>query len=173
MKGIILLTRVTMNNSPSHYCRRLSLLDLPNEVLLIIIEYLPMIDAFYSLLNMTSRLDQLVLNPIFTRTLNMTCMRLELLPQRIYSFDQRAFATLCRTVLPRIHHPIRQLIVDQFAIDDVFRARDYSELRSLSLVDIDESYALDLLQGKATNSCSSFSQREEQQTIVFLLITSL
>ena len=83
----ILPVGVTMNNSPSDHRRRLNLLDLPNEALLIIIEYLPMIDAFCSFLDITPRLDQLVLNPFAMRTLNMTCLRLELLPQRIYSLD--------------------------------------------------------------------------------------
>jgi hypothetical protein len=148
MKRIIHLTRMTMNLASDH--RRLNLLDLPNEVLLIIVEYLPMIDALYSFVNITERLDQLVLNPTFTRTLNMTCLRLELLFERIYSLDERVLGILCRTVLPRIRHPISRLIVDQFAIDDVFRAREYPELRSLSLMDIDESYALDFFQSKAT-----------------------
>ena len=138
---------------------RLDLLHLPNEVLLIIIEYLPMIDVLYSFVGITERLDQLVLDPISMRTLKLTCLRPELLPERIYSLDERAFATLSRTVLPRIRHPISQLIVDQFATDDVFRAREYPQLHSLSLIDFDESFALDLTQSKAT--LVHFLAREE------------
>ena len=111
-----------------------------------------MIDAMYSFVNITDRLDQLVLNPISTHSLDMTCVRLEQLPARVHSLDQRAVASLCRTVLPRIRGPVHQLIVDQFALDDVLRARYYSELRSLVLVDIDEPDALDILRGKG--SCS-------------------
>ena len=146
-----------MNVASGQY--RLNLLDLPNEILLIIIEYISVIDVLYSLVGITERLDQLVLDPISVRTLKLTCLRLELLPERIYALDERAFATLCRTVLPRIRHPINQLIVDQFAIDDVFRAREYPQLHSLSLLDLDESYALDLIQGKAT--LVHFLAREE------------
>ena len=128
----------------------LNLLALPNEVLLIIIEYLPMIDALYSFVGITQRLDQLVLNPISTSTLNISCLRPELLPDRVYSLDARALATLCRTILPRIHHPINHLIVDHFAIEAVFRAREYSTLHSLSLIDIDRLGAYHLFQGKTT-----------------------
>jgi hypothetical protein len=78
--------------------QQLTLLDWPNEILLMIMKYLAMVDALYSFVGITERLDQLVLNSISTRTLNMTCLRLELLPERIYSLDERALATLCRPV---------------------------------------------------------------------------
>ena len=142
--------RSVMMNIDSSTHHRLNLLDFPNELLLISIEYLPMIDALYSLVGITQRLDQLVLNPISTNTLNITCLRPELLPDRIYSLDERAFATLCRTTLPRIHHQIRHLIVDQFSIESVFHAREYPALYSLSLIDIDHVDALGLFQGKTT-----------------------
>lgn len=129
---------------------RLNLLDLPNELLLISIEYLPMIDALYSFVGITQRLDQLVLNPISTKTLNITCLRPELLPDRIYSLDERTLAKLCRTVLSRIHHQTSHLIVDQFSIESVFHAREYPALFSLSLIDIDHVDALGLFQGKTT-----------------------
>ena len=141
---------VMMMNIEASAQHRLNLLDLPNELLLIIINYLPMIDALYSLVGITQRLDQLVLNPISTNTLNITCLRPELLPDRIYSLDERALATLCRTVLPRIHHQISHLIVDQFSIESVFHATEYSALHSLSLIEIDKVDAFHLFQGKTT-----------------------
>jgi hypothetical protein len=139
-----------MMNIEASAQHRLNLLDLPNELLLIIIKYLPMIDALYSLVGTTQRLDQLVLNPISTNTLNITCLRPELLPDRIYSLDEPVLATLCRTVLPRIHHQISHLIVDQFSIESVFHATEYSALHSLSLIEIDKVDAFHLFQGKTT-----------------------
>ena len=49
---------------------------------------------------------------ISTRTLKMTYLRLELLPERIYSLDERALATLCGNVWPHIRHHSTQLTVD-------------------------------------------------------------
>lgn len=127
-----------------------NLLNLPNEILLIIIEYLPLVDALFSFVGIIERLDQVVLNPTSMRTLKLTCLRLERLPERIFSLDERALAILCRTVLPLIRQSINHMTVDQFAIDDVFCAREYPQLHSLSLVDLDESYAISLTQGKTT-----------------------
>ena len=129
---------------------RLNLLDLPNEVLLIIVEYLPVIDTLYSLVGINQRLDQLLWNPISTNTLNVTCLRPEMWPERVYSLDERALATLCRTVLPRICHQISHLIVDQFSIEAVFRAREYPALHSLSLIDVDQFDAFHLFQSETT-----------------------
>ena len=139
-----------MMNIEADAHRRRSLLDLPNELLLIIMEYLPMIEALYAFVDITQRVDQLVFDFISRHTLDITCLRPELLPERFFSLDEHALATLCRTVLPRIHHPINHLIVDQFSIEAVLRAREYSALRSLTLIDIDEFHALDLFRGKTT-----------------------
>jgi hypothetical protein len=67
--------------------QQLNLLDVPNEILLMIRKYLAMVDALYLFVNTTER-------PISTRTLKMTCLRLELHSEGIYSLDERALATL-------------------------------------------------------------------------------
>ena len=126
----------------------MNLLDLPNEILSIIIEYLSTIDVFYSFVGVTERLDQLVLHPFSTRSVNMTCLRMELLPERIYSLDRRALATLCHDVLPRIRHHITEIFVDAFAIYAVLHAIEYPELCSLSFIDIGDPYVLDFLRRK-------------------------
>jgi hypothetical protein len=132
--------------------QRLTLLDLPNEILLIIKKYLSMADVFSAFGGLTKRLDQLVLDPIGTRTLNMHCLRLDRLPDRIYSIDDRALETICRNVLPRICHHVTELIVDQFTIESVIRASEFPALCSLSLLDIDKTCAFDILQGKLSSS---------------------
>ena len=94
---IIDLIGVKMNISSG---QQLNLLDVPNEILRMIRKYLAMVDALYSFVDTTERL-------ISTRTLKMTCLRLKLLPERIYSRDERALVTLCRNVWPRIRHHTR------------------------------------------------------------------
>lgn len=121
-------------------CQPLSLLDLPNELLLLIMKQLPMVDVLYSLVDVTQRLDQLVLNPVYTRTLDLTCLKVDALPKRIYSTDDHVLETICREVLPRVHHHVAHLIVDQSAVERVFDAADYPELDSLSLRGMDETF---------------------------------
>ena len=128
----------------------LNLLDLPNEVLLIIVKQLNMIDVLYSLVDVTERLDQLVLNPISTRILDMTCVRMELLPDRVYSIDDHVRERICKNVLSRINDQVNELIVDQSSINQVLHTTDYPQLHSLSLIDLDERSFLDFLKGNSS-----------------------
>jgi hypothetical protein len=121
-------------------CWPLNLLDLPNEVLLLIIKQLPMVDVLYSFLGVTHRLGQLLLSSVYTRTLNLTCLKVDTLAKRIYSTDGHAMETIYREVLPRFHQHGAHLIVDQSALERVFHVGDYPELHSLSSRDMDEAY---------------------------------
>lgn len=126
----------------------MNLLDLPNEIFVIIFKYLPTTDVFHSFLGINERLNELVLHPVSTRTVNMRCLKRELLPRRIYSLDRGALDAICRDILPRINHHIKQLAVDQFTIEAVLRAAHYSELRSVSVIGIDDYYPLNFFDGK-------------------------
>ena len=50
----------------------LNILDLPNEILFIIFNKLNMVDVLYSLVDVNQRFDQLVLDPLYIRNLDMT-----------------------------------------------------------------------------------------------------
>lgn len=126
----------------------MNLLDLPNEILWSIVRYMSMIETFHAFVGISERLDQLVLHPISTRTLDMTCLRLALLPERIYSLDRSTLQAICRNVLPRISHHITELIFDQFSIGAVIHAAEYPELRSLSIIDISDPILLDTIARK-------------------------
>jgi hypothetical protein len=125
----------------------LNLLDLPNEILLIIIKQLNMVDVLYSLVDITERLDQLVLNPMYTRILDMTCMKMKLYPNRIYSTDDHVRERICKNVLPRTNHQVEELIIDQPSIKRVLHTTDFPQLHSLLLIDLDETSFFDFLKG--------------------------
>ena len=126
----------------------LSLVQLPNEMIMLIMKQLNMVDVLYSLVNITQRLDQLVLNSNYTRILNLTCLKSELFPNRSYSIDDDVLERICKDVLPRISDEVIELIIDQHSMKCVLRARDYRELVSLSLIDIDETFFSNIGQGK-------------------------
>jgi hypothetical protein len=133
---------------PNSSC--LNLLDLPNEIFLIIMNQLNMADVLYSLVDVTQRFDQLVFNPIFTRVLDITCLKMEFFPDRIYSIDSHILERICQNILPRINHQVNELIIDQHSIERVLHTTDYPQLHSLSLIDIDETYFFNLLRGKSS-----------------------
>lgn len=125
-----------------------SLLDLPNEIFLLILKQLNMVDVLYSFVDVTERLDQLVLNSIYTGTLDMTCLKTEFIPNRVYSIDHHVLERICKDVLPRINDQVNELIIDQHSIKRVLHASDYHQLVSLSLIDIDETFFFDFFESK-------------------------
>ena len=123
----------------------LNLLDLPDEILLIIIKQLIMADILYSLVNVTERLDQLVLNPSYIRILDMTCMKIH--SYDIYLIDDHVCERICQNVLSRINDQVTELIMDQSSIERVLHTIDYPQLHSLALIHIDETSFFDFLEG--------------------------
>ena len=126
----------------------LNLLDLPNEMLLFIMKQLNMVDVLYSLVDVTQRLDQLVLNSSSTRTVDMTCLETGFFPDRVYSINDHVLGRICQDVLPRISDQVHELILDQHSIKRVLHASDYRQLVSLSLIDVDETFFFDFFESK-------------------------
>ncbi len=115
--------------------RDLNVLDLPNEILLLIFSKLNMADALYSLVNVNERFDQLILDPLYTRNLDLTIMTMNPFCDYTFSMDDRVLDRICKDILPRIHHQINHLTVEQQAVEHILHPIKYPQLYSLSLVD--------------------------------------
>ncbi|CAF1493396.1 unnamed protein product, partial [Rotaria sordida] len=108
-----------MNQSNIH------LLDLPNEILLIILKKLDNIDVFYSLFGINNeRLDNLVQEDVFTNTLNFA---------RTSSITDNKLDQFCTYILPQSHHCIKKLVVETISMKRILLAGDYPNLTSLEL----------------------------------------
>ncbi len=129
----------------------LNILDLPNEILFIIFNKLNMADVLYSLVDVTQRFDQLVLDPFYIRNLNMTSMTMKSFFDRIYSIDNQVLDRICKNILHRIYHQINELIVDQYSMERVLHTINYPQLYSLTLMDFPEEVLLNYLTGKLFN----------------------
>jgi hypothetical protein len=127
---------------------QLNILDLPNEIILMILNKLHITDALSSFVNVTQRFDQLVLDPLYTRRLDMTSMTMKSFRDRIYSIDQQVLHRICQDILPRIHHQINELIVEQHSMERVLHTAMYPQLHSLSLIDFQEEVLVKSLAGK-------------------------
>src|SRR5271170_7689337 len=104
-----------------------NLLDLPNEILLIILKKLNNIDVLYSLFGINNeRLDILIQEDVFTSTLNFVTA------SSITDFKLDRF---CISILPQIHHSIKKLILETTAMERVL-AGDYPNLTSLELINV-------------------------------------
>jgi len=107
-----------------------------------------MVDVLYSLVGVHKRLDQLVLDPLYIRNLDMTSMTMKSYNDRIYSIDDQVLSKICKNILPRIHQQVNELIVEQHSMERVLHIVSYSPLYSLSLIDFQSEVLLKYLTGK-------------------------
>jgi hypothetical protein len=126
----------------------LEMLDLPNEILLIIFNKLNMVDVFNSLVNVCERFDQLIFDPFHIRNLDMTSMTMKSIFDRTYSVDDQVLSRICSNILPRIHHQVNELIIEQHSIQRVLHTFNYPQLYSLTLMDFEAERLSKYLTGK-------------------------
>ncbi|CAF1550138.1 unnamed protein product [Rotaria sp. Silwood1] len=107
------------------------LLDLPNEILLIILKKLSNMEVLYSLMDVhDQRLDIIIQEKTFTNTLNFV---LTTLTHDIFSPTDTIVDRFCTTILPRIHHNVKCLIVDSISMERILLVADYPNLTELKL----------------------------------------
>ncbi|CAF5138834.1 unnamed protein product, partial [Rotaria sp. Silwood1] len=105
------------------------LLDLPNEILLLILKNLNNMDVLYSLLNVDNqRLDVIVRENTFTNTLNFI---LTTLTDDIFSFNDSIINRFCTNILPQIHHNVKCLILDSLSMERILGVANYPNLTQL------------------------------------------
>jgi hypothetical protein len=126
---------VIMNRSDIH------LLNLPDEIILIILKKLNNIDVLYSLVDIkNNRLDVLAQDKYFTNTLNLVLS------------DQMIFDRFCIYILPRIHGNIKYLILESLALKSILLAGSYPNLKNLKLFKFGQDIALQFFKGKLFSS---------------------
>ncbi len=115
-----------MNRSSVH------LLDLPDEILLIILKKLNNIDVLYSLLDINNgRLNILAQENTFTNILNFVSID-----------DNSLIDRFCSYILPRIHHNVKCFILDPVRIIPILLATDYPNLTKLIIAHFQQEIAL-------------------------------
>ncbi|CAF5105591.1 unnamed protein product, partial [Rotaria sp. Silwood1] len=113
----------------------ISLLDLPNEILLMIFKKLDNMYVLYSLLLVNNRrLDALIQENNFASILNFilpTSLNHTHTPV-IPSVDQ-----FCTSILGRTNHKVKTLIVGSFSMKDILYAARYPNLTEVKLFNVD------------------------------------
>ena len=138
-----------MNTSHNN---RLNILNLPNEILLIIINKLNMVDVLYSLVDVNERFDHLVLHSSYIHNLNIIDMTtINSCFDGIFIIHNHVLNRICEKILPRIHLQIKELTVDQHSIQRILCIVHYPQLYSLSLVNFREKWLFQYLTGIVLN----------------------
>ena len=112
-------------------------LDLPNEILLLILKKLDNIDVLYSLLGINNqRLDILAQEQIFSTILNFVSTSET--NDDICSISDAMLDRFCLSILPRVHENVKFLTVEGMSMEDILLAGDYPNLTELKLLNFNK-----------------------------------
>ncbi|CAF0903798.1 unnamed protein product [Rotaria sordida] len=87
-----------------------------------------MVDVLYSLVGISKRLDQLLLDPLYIRNLDMISITMKSFNDRIYSLNNEVLLRICKNILPRFHHQVNELIIEQHLMERLLHTINYSQL---------------------------------------------
>lgn len=118
-----------------------------NEILFRTFNKLNMVDVLYSLADVSQRLDQLVFDLGYIRNLAMASIKMKSSFDLIFSINNQVLDRICKNILPRIHHQVNELIVEQNSMERVLYAIHYIQLYWLSLVDFQIGVLIKYLAG--------------------------
>ena len=104
-----------------------SLLDLPDELLLAIFGKLNTVDALVALTTVHQRIDALLHDRLFVRELDFTTTSCA---------DDRSLSVMCHSILPNIRHHVTSLTLDANSVVSVLDDIDFPQLSSLTLRDL-------------------------------------
>ena len=130
---------------------RVNIVDLPNEMLLIIFSKLKTVDVLYSLVDVNERFDQLVFESFHVHSLDAAKMIIKSDEDVSVSIDNRVLTKICEKILPRIHHQLNELTVEQHSMERILLKVNYPQLHSLSLVYFQEEMLFRYLSGMVSN----------------------
>ena len=121
-----------MNRSNVH------LLDLPDEILLMILKKLNNVDVLYSLLDINNgRLNILAQQNTFTNILKFVSID-----------DNSIIDRFCSDILPRIHHNVKCFILYPVIMERILLATDYPNLTELKIFHFQQEIALNYFTSK-------------------------
>ena len=109
-------------------------IDLPDEILLLILTKLDNTDVLYSLSSINNRrLDIIAQENIFTNTLNFVSISTSHTTDEIHSVSNSILDRFQANILPRIHQHIKSLTLTSDSMDCVFAAGIYPNLTELKI----------------------------------------
>jgi hypothetical protein len=109
----------------------INIMDLPDEMLLCIINRLNNIDILYSLVDVNQRFNRLAFNPLYFHDLDFTTV--SMLDPKSHEYSE-LINRICKNLLSRIHHQVNTLTLDHISMEHVLHTFNFPQLHSLTLV---------------------------------------
>jgi hypothetical protein len=130
-----------MNQHSAH------LLDLPNEILFLILKNLDNVDVLYSLLDINNqRLDIIAQEQIFSNILNFVFITQS--TDEISTISDSILDRFCVSILPRVHKNVKSLIIESISMECILRAGIYPNLTELKLFNFNKEIISRYFTGK-------------------------
>ena len=127
-----------------------TLLDLPNELLLLIFKHLTNIDVLYSLLEVDhQQLNIIILDKAFTQSLNFV----NTVNGDLWPINNSILGPFSTNILPKIGFRITSLTLHSKSMEAVLLADDYPNLTKLKLLCVTQNIASRYLTGKTIFYC--------------------
>jgi hypothetical protein len=124
------------------------LLDLPNEILFLILKKVGNVDALYSFWNINNpRLEMIVRKQMFTNILNFVSICQS--TGEISSGSGSILDQLSISILPRIHKNIQSLVVEPVSMERILRVGDYPNFTKLKIYNFNKGIALTYFKSKS------------------------
>ncbi|CAF1415750.1 unnamed protein product [Adineta steineri] len=141
--------------------RTVRLLDLPDEILLIIMNKLGSMNVLYSLLNTNRRLDQMARSINNTKFIDFS---IELSDGQFSSIDNIKLDRFCEKILPEIHHKIVGVTFELAYMERILLAHQYPNLTTIVIVTFSTDILLDYLT-KESAIARLFKEQIKQITV--------
>ena len=123
------------------------LLDLPDEILFLILKKLENVNVLYSLLGTNNqRLEILALEQIFSSILNFVSISQS--TNETSSISDSILDRFCIGIIPRIHKNVKSLIVESISMKRILRAGIYPNLIELKIFNFNKAIVSRYFMGK-------------------------
>ena len=111
---------------------RLTIVDLPDEILVIILKNVNVIDNLSSIVGLSERFDRLIIDPLYIRRVDMIKIMIKNSSyDYISSSDVQILSKFCQNILPRIHHHVEHLTLAPYSIKPILHTvESYPQLHS-------------------------------------------
>jgi len=129
---------MSMNNSI------ISLVDLPDEMLLTIFNKLNNIDVLYSFVGVNQKLDKVACDINFTRAVDLVMISSN---KDVSSRTNAILNRFYMHILPRIHKNVECLTIQAFSLERMLQASNYPNLRKLTLINLKLTMASHICKG--------------------------
>ncbi|CAF1403549.1 unnamed protein product [Adineta steineri] len=115
--------------------------DLPDEILMMILEKLWNIRVLYSLIGINRKLDRIACDPVFTRYLQLMN---GVSHNSVGQLPEIVLNRFCSDILPKIHHHIRRLDLESSTMERILSTASYPNLHQLGLFNLHAKTAASL-----------------------------